>query len=184
MKPRKLLPALILMALLGGCQATLSAADGADAPPAGRAPLACAAGFADRAGTLKLARTEAPAQTRDSKSAPLRFANSIAVGLPLVRNARITHFDNGWSSLALRIQSGGAKSISVHLTDVFLPRDTEIWLCSSDGLQQQGPYREALDGDVWTPVVRGEEAWLDVLVPTAHQSDFQATLAQVFGGFH
>jgi hypothetical protein len=186
MSATRLLPVLTLttLCIVAGCQSTPSVADATliTAPP-GRAPLACAAGFAERADRLKLERTEAPAQISDSKGAPLRFANTISVNKSLTRAAALTNFDNGWSSLALRLKSEGAKSISVHLSDASLPRGTEVWLCSADSRYKEGPYRDAVGGDVWTPVVPGDEAWLEVLVPTARKKDFKATLAEVFGGF-
>lgn len=132
---------------------------------------------------LKLANTKAPTDLQDSKSEPLRYANTINVSKPLTELARLSHFENGWSSFALSIHSQGAQSISVHLTAATLPRETEVWLCSPDGLTKQGPYRNAIGGDIWTPVVTGEEAWLDVLLPTAKENNFKATLAEIFGGF-
>lgn len=181
MKLHTLLPSMTLLALMVGCQSSPSAAD---APEAARiAPAPCLDNFAQRAGTLKLANTKASTDFKDSKNVPLNFAQKINVSKPLSQLARITRFENGWSSYALSITSEGAQSISVHISAATLPRGSEIWLCASDGSRTEGPYRDAIGGDVWTPVVPGEVAWLDVLVPTNKESAFQATLAEVFGGF-
>lgn len=183
MKYRKLLPALSLLTLIAGCQSS-PAAESVNAAPASRnAPPPCAANFAQRAGTLKLANTKVPKDLNDSKSAPLQFANTINVSKPLAELGRFSRFDNGWSSLALSVQSEGAQSISVHISAATMPRGTEIWLCAPDGLRKEGPYRELMGGDVWTPVVPGDIAWLDVLVPSSQENQFKATLAEVFGGF-
>lgn len=181
---RKLLPGITLLALLAGCQSSPSAADAVDALSASRiAPLPCTSNFVQRAGALKLANTKAPTDLVDKKSEPLRFANTINVSKPVAELAKVSHLDGGWSSFALSIRSQGAQSISIHLTAATLPRGTEIWLCAPDGTRNEGPYRDAIGGDVWTPVVTGEEAWLEVLVPTVQENIFKATLAEVFGGF-
>ncbi|MES2490514.1 MAG: hypothetical protein V4607_12050 [Pseudomonadota bacterium] len=184
MTPRKLLPVVTLLTLLAGCQSSLSAAVESSAPAAANtAPTPCAGNFAQRAGTLTLANTKVPTDINDNKNNPLYFANKINVSKPLTDLARVSHLENGWSSFALSIQSQGAQSISVHISKATLPRGTEIWLCAPDGLQNEGPYSNAIGGDVWTPVVAGDVVWLDVLVPTAKETAFKATLAEVFGGF-
>ncbi len=184
MNIRKVSLALALPTLLAGCMSSPSSADSlSDIPAARTAPPPCAANFPQRAGTLTLANTKVPKDLVDSKSAPMQFANTINVSKPLKQLARVSHFDNGWSSFALSVQSSGAQSISVHISAATLPRGSEIWLCSPDGLRNEGPYRDAIGGDVWTPVVPGDVAWLDVLVPTSQENSFKATLAEVFGGF-
>lgn len=181
---RKLLPVITLLTLLVGCQLPLSAANDSSAPAAtNNTPTPCASNFAQRAGTLTLANTKVPTDINDNKDNPLYFANKINVSKPLLELARVSRFDNGWSSFALSIQSQGAKTISVHISKATLPRGTEVWLCAPDGLQNEGPYSNAIGGDVWTPVVAGEVVWLDVLVPTEKETAFKATLAEVFGGF-
>ena len=178
----KAITAGLCAALLAGCQSAPTNA-GDDLPMARNAPAACAGDFVARTPLLTLAPTLAPDDLTDSKSAPLRFANTLSIGKPLARVARLTHFDNGWSALGLRLRSAGAKSISVHLAAATLPPGTEVWLCAPDGRVRQGPYREAVGGDVWTPVVPGDEAWLEVLFETRRSDAFKATLAEIYGGF-
>lgn len=175
---------LSLPAMLAGCMSSPTAADTTTNTPASRnAPPPCSANFAQRAGSLVLANTKVPKDLVENKSAPLEFANTINVSKSLKELARVSHYDNGWSSFALSVQSRGAQSISVHISAASMPRNSEIWLCSPDGLRNEGPYRDPVGGDVWTPVVPGDVAWLEVLVPTSQESAFKATLAEVFGGF-
>ena len=152
-------------------------------PPSSETPYACASDFSKRSELLTLPATEAPRDIKDSKSAPLPFATTLPVNQLLDHVARLTPFDNGWSSYALRIRSAGAKSLSVHLAGLQLPGGSEVWLCSADGSLRQGPYRDAPTGDLWTPVVTGDEAWLEVLVHSRKRDEFQATLVDVSGGF-
>lgn len=174
-----------LPAILAGCVSSPTSADSTtpNIPASRNAPPPCASNFAQRAGNLTLANTLAPKDLVDNKSAPQQFANTINVSKPLKDLAKASRYDNGWTSYALSVQSRGAQSISVHITAATMPRHSEIWLCSPDGLRSEGPYRDPVGGDVWTTVVPGEVAWLDVLVPTAQENSFKATLAEVFGGF-
>ena len=143
-------------------------------------PAPCAAGFEQRAGLLNLPPTSPPR----NQSGPVRIANTISYDHRLGASAQWTDFDNGWSSLALRLKSVGAQSISAHLSDVRLPEKSQIWLCSADGRSQQGPYRDAMDGQLWTSPVPGAEGWLEVLVPSNERDQFKATLYEIFGGYH
>ena len=152
-------------------------------PPSAEVPYACAADFPKRSELLTLPATFAPDNQQDSKSAPLRFANQMPVNQLVDHIARLTPFDNGWSSYALRIKSPGAKSISVHLGELQLPGGSQVWLCSPDAITRQGPYRDAPTGELWTPIVPGDEAWLEVLVHSRKRDEFQATLVEVSGGF-
>lgn len=182
---RKILLMLILLSL-NACSLVLSSPPKylpAEPPPSPETPYACASDFARRSELLTLPATFAPTHPQDNKSAPLSFANRLPVNQLLDHIARLTPFDNGWSSYALRIQSPGAKSLSVHLGALQLPGGSEVWLCSADGSVRQGPYREAVTGELWTPVVPGDEAWLEVLVHSRKRDEFQATLVDVSGGF-
>lgn len=177
---------LLMLWMVSGCSLVLSSPPKylPEEPVANPVqPYACAEDFAKRSELLTLSATEAPRQLKDSKSAPLQIANAIPVNQLLDHVARLTPFDNGWSSYALRIRSAGAKSLSVHLAALQLPGGSEIWFCSPDGSLRHGPYREVPTGDLWTPVVTGEEAWLEVLVHSRKRNEFQATLGDVFGGF-
>ncbi|MGH8459995.1 MAG: hypothetical protein ACRESS_00165 [Stenotrophobium sp.] len=146
-------------------------------------PLPCAARFEQRAGLLNLPPTRPRTSSANSRE-PVQIASTISYDRRLSASAQWTDFNDGWSSLALRLKSVGAQSISVHLTDVALPAKSQIWLCSADGRTQEGPYRQAMDGQLWTSVVPGSEGWLDVLVPSQQRDQFKATLFEIFGGFH
>jgi hypothetical protein len=182
---RKTLSLSALLAL-AGCSLLLSSQPAflpAEPPASLETPYACASDFAKRSELLTLPATEAPRVINDSKSAALPFATTLPVNQLLDHVARLTPFDNGWSSYALRIRSAGAKSLSVHLSGLQLPGGSEVWLCSADGSLRQGPYRDAPTGELWTPVVNGDEAWLEVLVHSRKRDEFQATLVDVSSGF-
>ncbi|HUP92708.1 MAG TPA: hypothetical protein VM074_10710 [Solimonas sp.] len=173
---------------LAGLTVTLLASACQSAPPAPPAasatsPEGCTIDFPADAPLLALAATEAPAQTDDRKGQPLRFATSIAVHRQLEDAGAWGEFSDGWSSLYLRVASPGAKSLSLHLAQLSLPARAQVWFCSADNRVRQGPYREAVSGELWTPVVPGSEARIEVQVPTAAKRELRAQLAEVFGAY-
>ena len=178
MKPATLGFALaLLLAACGGSQPVHPA------PPASaKAPEGCGTDYPKDAPLLTLPPTREPS-TSTRKSDPFQFASSMRVRKDLAREGAWTDYNDGWSTLALRIASADAKSLALHLTQLKLPERAQIWFCSADGKFRQGPYREATGGELWTPVVVGEQAKLQIDVPTAAKTDFAGTLDEAFGGF-
>ena len=162
--------ALLVATMLGACASTPRA----DAPAAPYPPPACDAPAFDRAKTLELR----PTRSDDADA----FARRIPVGRSLARVARVHDTDSGWSTLLVLMQSEGAQSLSAHLRGLQLPARTEIWWCSADGRERHGPYRDAVGGELWTPVIRADRALLQVWMPAASLRQFEGELADVQGG--
>lgn len=173
MSLRLLLASTCLLAFGGCASAPQAPAVTASAYP----PEACGAAFPADAPLLELRRTRLP------ESADASFAQHLDIDRSLGRAGRWTDRPDGWSSLALALQSPGAQSLSLHLSDMKLPPRTQIWFCSPDGRLRHGPYREATGGELWTPVVPGERAHLQIWVPTAARATFTGRLADAQGGY-
>ncbi len=131
---------------------------------------------------LQLPRTEAPI-SRKGTDPSVDLAQVHTVNKALQDAGVWTDFNDGWSLLALELRSEGARSLAVRLRETQLPRKSEVWLCSSDKRVRQGPYREATDGDLWTPVIPGNTALVQVWLPTTLKEQFKAQLADVYGGY-
>lgn len=167
-------PVLWIVLVLTGCATdAVQTATPADPYP----PDACRIADADVA-VLELAPT--PASAPDD---PAAFARSLPIDRSLTRAARWQHQAQGWSSLTLILQSAGARSLSLHLSDLKLPPRTQIWFCSPDGRLRHGPYREAAGGELWTPIVPGERALLQIWTPTAAHRQLTGRLADAQGGY-
>ncbi len=180
---RILKPLTLLLSglILAGCQSTLWR--GSHEPlPVTRAPEGCRARSAETPPVLNLPKTESPGQ-RAGKGEPLELAQVHTVNRPLEQVGVWTDYDDQWSLLSLQLGSQGARSIAVRLQDSSLPPQTEIWLCAVDRRVRQGPYREATGGELWTPVIPGDTALIEIWVPTAYKSRFKAQLADVYGGY-
>jgi len=172
---------ILFLGLLSACQPALWR--GAPEPlPVTRAPDGCRARSAETPPILTLPKTETLTQ-HSSKGEPMELAQVHTVNRPLERVGVWTDYDDQWSLLSLQLGSQGARSIAVRLRDSTLPPKTEIWLCSADRRVHQGPYREATGGELWTPVIPGDAALIEVWVPTAYKPRFKAELADVYGGY-
>lgn len=118
-----------------------------------------------------------PATRADDADA---LARRHGVGRRLARLGRWHDTAQGWSTLAVLLQSDEARSLSIHLRGLRLPPRTEIWWCG-DG-ERHGPYRDAAGGELWSPVIRGGRGLLQVWTPSAARGGFDGELADVEGG--
>lgn len=120
------------------------------------------------------------------KGEPLRYAVGHALHLD-PRNGRWDEPVPGVARWRLRLASTGARSLGLELRDVVLPAGAELWLVGADGRDRQGPFTAASpalrDGVLWLPVVRAEEALLEVTLPAARAPDLRMTIARAFHGY-
>lgn len=170
----RLLLASSCIVVLGGCA---SAPEAPVAAASAYPPEACGTAFPSDAPLLKLRAT----QLQDGADAS--FAQRLDIDRSLNRAGRWTDRPDGWSSLALALQSPGAHSLSLHLSEMKLPPRSQVWFCSPDGRLRHGPYREATGGELWTPVVPGERAHLQIWIPTAARAKFKGVLSDAQGGY-
>jgi hypothetical protein len=148
----------------------------------GPKPEACGPQFVDLHREYALPPTVAPI-AEGGKGQPLQWAIGHPVDKPLGAISSWRTLSGGWSSLGLRLTTANASGVAVRLSGVGLPEQAEIWLCSPDGSQRRGPLRAGPDGQLYTPVVTGAEAWLEVLSPTRGVPKTTLTLVEVYGGF-
>jgi hypothetical protein len=135
-------------------------------------PEACGAAFPADAPRLKLARTRAP----EAEDTALPPPQSLSVNRSLSSAGRWFDRADGWSTLALRLHSDNAASLSLYLSDMEIPRDAQVWACSPDGRQRHGPYRHATGGQLWTPAVSGDTLNLQVWVPSFRRGELRGRI--------
>ncbi|HET7845338.1 MAG TPA: hypothetical protein VFL14_14370 [Xanthomonadales bacterium] len=154
-----LAPATIAAPVLPSAQAGLAPAD---ARAAWQLPAV------DKA--LRLAE-----DAKSAKGTPLRYAIAVpANGLGAAKAARPA---GEWSTLPdgrafwrLAVAAPGASSIDVGFSKFFLPHGAQLFFASADGKVVRGPYTDAdntRSGTFWTPIVPGEGAVLELVVPAA-----------------
>jgi lysyl endopeptidase len=131
------------------------------------------------------ATARALALAAHNKSRPLQYA--VAVELPLTLSDG--HWDpidaNTWA-WRIRVGSPGAVSLAFEFSQFRLPSDAELWIYDARGQIVQGPYTAANqtpEGKLWTAIVPGDEAVVEVRVPSAERDRVQLRIGRVDHGF-
>ena len=160
---------------------------------------------------LRLSAVSAKAQIEKVKDQPLRFAVGADPGAGLGAGAW-DEPSEGISRWRLRVQSAGALSLSFRFTGVRLPEGAELWVYGVVSGDVQGPLgsvgpvkspsppalRDPLphagegtagsswalaDAEIWSPLVRGDEALVEVVLPTARKAELALRVQRVFHGY-
>lgn len=181
----QLLALMTVLGLLAACHEASrpdgSTSAGATAATLSPPPTSCGA-LTHTVPVLTVPDTDAP-KLASTKEAPLEIAQVHTVNRALQDVGTWADRDGGWSVLALQLGSRRARSISVRLRELQLPAQTELWLCSADGKQRQGPLQANDEAEIWPKAISGNAARIEVWVPTAQRAQFNALLADVYGGY-
>jgi lysyl endopeptidase len=153
-------------------------------------PLCPAAFAAERVADLlatTLAAIELPAAaalaaTIDGKANALQFATAIPVAFDL-RHGSWDAPQAGALRWRLRLRSAGARSLSLRLEQVQIPEDASLWFYAADGSGLQGPLRPDHTGTLWTPLLRAEDAVLELRTAAPDCNGCSLRIAEVFHGF-
>jgi hypothetical protein len=107
------------------------------------------------------------------------------------RNTQLSPFAHGvWRTSEdgqreiwrIRIQSPGALSLNLGITDFYLPPRAKLWIYHPSLSQVEGPFdygdNEA-HGQLWTPVIEGEEVVLEVSIPSDEKKWLKLTIAKL-----
>lgn len=119
------------------------------------------------------------------KDAPLRFATSTEVHVDPAKDGKWQTIDTVqvWR---FRIISPNALSLSLGFTTFHMPAQGCLFVFSPDRRQILGPFTDADNaehGQLWTPVVDGEEVLIELSVPNDQISQLQLLLGIVNQGY-
>lgn len=116
---------------------------------------------------------------------PVRLAVSVPMSLGLEHGAWSTEGDTAvWRA---RVQSVGATLLVAAFDRLALPEGAQLRWSSPDGEVVQGPYSAADvndSGGLWTALVPGDEALLELRVPQAQRSNVELHLGGLGHGVH
>jgi lysyl endopeptidase len=120
-----------------------------------------------------------------SKSDPLQFAVAapLAIGLDGGLWDRADATTDRWRA---RLRSEGAVGLGLEFARFALPDGAALWIYDDAGKLMQGPYTKAdqtPEGRLWTAIVPGSAAVLELQVPAAARDAVQLQLAQVHHAF-
>ena len=131
------------------------------------------------------ARAEAAMEVQAPPPGPVRFARATPV--------QVTPLTEGtWEDVAggrlwrLRVVSAGATDLNFGFSTCWLPDGATLHVYSEDENYVQGPY-SATDnkphGELWTPVLPGSRAVIELFVPATARQQPQLLLSSVNRGF-
>lgn len=111
-----------------------------------------------------------------------RFAQSIEVDVRPSETGSWEVLPDGRLLWRLRIRSPGAYSINLGFSAFYLPEDATLLLYNPSRSEVLGPFTAADNDDhyqLWTPVLGGDEAVLELQVPASSRSQVQLWLTSV-----
>ena len=118
---------------------------------------------------------------------PLRFAEPFAVDVSPASHGRWEIAEGGRTAVwRLPVRSAGAVSLNLAFTRYRMPPGGRLFLHAPDGGEVVGPFTEADNkshGELWTPVISGEEAVVEVSVPADRAGELELELGSVNRGF-
>ncbi|MEM6347732.1 MAG: proprotein convertase P-domain-containing protein [Bacteroidota bacterium] len=115
----------------------------------------------------------AAAETRSKQGKAPQFAVSLPVDINPNSHGTWESLGDGRKQWRLRIFSAGAKSLNLGFTDYYMPRGGSMRLYSPDMQMVQGPFSPADNeshGQLWTPIVEGEELIIELTIPEKAQN--------------
>jgi len=135
--------------------------------------------------TIDGAALRAKANAEADKSRPYRFGKAVATDYSPDRHGTWERLSSGAWLWRLRIQSQNAVSLNLGFKHFQLPAGAKLFVYRPDTEAVHGPYGngDATDGQLWTPVVSGSEAVVELKVPETKRSDASFRIEQVSHGF-
>jgi len=114
-----------------------------------------------------------------------RFAVPIPVALTPASAGEWQPTADGAAVWRLTVRSRQATSLNLGFTRYQLPPGATLSVSAVDGSERRGPYGSEYNGQgqLWTPVVRGNAAQIELRVPAASREAAQLTLGVVNHGF-
>lgn len=86
----------------------------------------------------------------------------------------------------LEVRAEGARSLAPVFSQFFLPHGAELWFSDASGKQVHGPYSDAhnpVSGGLALPLVLGERALLELVVPAAARERVHLELSGIIHGY-
>ena len=138
----------------------------------------------DVQGALAAARA---ASVAVGPGAPVRFAEPFTVDVSPLGYGRWEAGSDGRTAVwRLRVVSEGAVSLNLGFSRYRMPPGGRLRVHTLDGAEVLGPYTDADNeehGELWTPVLSGGDAVIEVAVPVDRIGELDLGLAKVNRGF-
>jgi hypothetical protein len=128
---------------------------------------------------------ELAADAKSGVRVPLRFAVPQHLALTTTNSGTWEQLPEGrlWR---LRLVSTNATDLNFGFTQFWLPQGASLYVISETDNSYQGPYTAADNnaaGEIWTPVVPGPAAVIELFVPEGAKEEARLLLSQVSTGY-
>lgn len=133
------------------------------------------------ASAFETAKAIAAAQDADKGQGPALFAATVELPLGL-GDGRWDTLDSGERRWRTRVYSAGARALLLQFGRFTLPDSATLWIYDDSGRTLQGPYGARdrnVDGGLWTAMVPGETAVIELRVDATQQDAVQLRLARL-----
>ena len=156
------------------------------------AGLAFAAPTAARPGraTLTVPPVNAAARLAEDDQRPVgapgRFAIAEQVDVRPERDGVWSSTKDGRKVWRLRVRSAGARNLNLGFTEAALPKGAELFLTAPDNrysLARPLTQKDVSQGELWTPIVGGEELLIELYLPANQASALKLRLTSVNVGY-
>lgn len=120
-----------------------------------------------------------------SKGQALQFAVSAPLALTLGDGTWQQLSDGTWS-WRTRVFSAGAQTLNLHFSRLHLPEGAALWLYDPQGAVTAGPYTPSdliSDEQLWTAIVNGETAIIELRTPANSKDQVELQLSEVNHGY-
>ncbi len=118
-------------------------------------------------------------------SGPALFAATVALPVDLDGGVWDAVDADTWRWRS-RVYSAGARSLLMSFGEFDLPAGAALWIYDAEGRTVQGPYTRAdrtPEGGLWTPIVPGDTAVIEVRVPRDRREQLRLKLARLGHGY-
>ena len=143
---------------------------------------------------IDLVRLNAEDRQRDRRGLPVRFAAPIAVNYTTANAGTWETLDEDHLVWRMRVSSPGALSLNFGFTQFRMPAGGRLLVYPASDARASSAalvrtYTDAdneTHGQLWTPIIDGDEAVIEVVVPRAKKDELKLRLAQVghdYAGF-
>jgi lysyl endopeptidase len=135
---------------------------------------------------VNVAQLLAEDEHRAEAGLPPRFAYPMKVQIEPVTSGTWEKLDNSTLLWRMRIAASGAVSLNLGFTRYLMPLGGKLYLYSSDYSSVYGPFTDKDNeshGQLWTPIVLGDEIVIELQLPASKRSDLQLELTYVNYGY-
>ena len=126
-------------------------------------------------------------EQRESRNVPFRFASPFVVSVTPADNGLWEESGDGRMSVwRMRVTAAGAVSMSLGFERYAMPPGGRLLVYTPDYAEVVGPFTDADNeshGQLWTPVLRGDEVVIEVAVPVDRVEDLSLELGSVNRGY-